>query len=128
MSIRVAADMKNKLEEAAERWNLPVHEIMRLTMNIGLIDLCAAQDIAFAIQQVATDKGASFLSWAKQKRATAEATTPAAETPAPEIIEREVTIAGQALKMFSPPVHYTSTEEDLRNVAETPPPSPAPQP
>lgn len=40
---------------------------MRLAMRIGLVDLRAAKDIAAVIQEAATDKGASFLAYARQK-------------------------------------------------------------
>lgn len=61
---------------------------MRLAMRIGLVDLRAAKDIATVIQEAATDKGASFLSYARQQLFRTEAN---ADDAAPLPPRQEIT-------------------------------------
>mgnify|MGYP000426171230 CR=1 FL=1 len=65
--IRIPADLEAEIKAASELTGLPDQEVMRLAMRIGLVDLRAAKNIAGIIQEAATDKGTSFLSWALEK-------------------------------------------------------------
>lgn len=65
--IRLPSDLLSEVEAATQFTGLSQQEVMRLAMRIGLVDLRAAKDIAAVIQEAATDKGASFLAYAKAK-------------------------------------------------------------
>lgn len=78
--IRMPAELMEEIEAATEMTGLSQQDVMRLAMRIGLVDLRAANNIASIVQEAATDKGTSFLSWARQQRVdVAEKTT----TPQP---------------------------------------------
>lgn len=69
--LRLPADLIEMIKQGADATSLTEQEVMRLAMRIGLIALRASKDIAGIMQQVATDKGESFLSWAREKQSPA---------------------------------------------------------
>ncbi|MBK8037713.1 MAG: hypothetical protein IPK22_11345 [Verrucomicrobiaceae bacterium] len=71
--IRLPSDLLSEVEAATLFTGLSQQEVMRLAMRIGLVDLRAAKDIAAVIQEAATDKGASFLAYARQQLFRTEA-------------------------------------------------------
>lgn len=79
--IALPNDLIAEIAEAAEFTKMTKQDVMRLAMRIGLVDLRASQEIAGILQQLATDKGQSFLAWAREKQ-TAE-TAAAQKSPQP---------------------------------------------
>ncbi len=65
--IRVSEELYAELEEVRKLTGYSQQDLARLALRIGLVDLRAAKDIAKVIQEAATDKGASFLAYAKGK-------------------------------------------------------------
>ncbi len=65
--IRVSEELYAELEEVRKLTGYSQQDLARLALRIGLVDLRAAKDIATVIQEAATDKGASFLAYARQK-------------------------------------------------------------
>lgn len=114
--IRMPAELMEEIEAATQMTGLSQQDVMRLAMRIGLIDLRASKDIAGVLQEVATDKGQSFLAWARGREAGQQ--TPAAtkntlnqdSTPAMAAGSPDTTTPGPAPKptakiaKFPPPI------------------------
>lgn len=106
--IRLPSDLLSEVEAATQFTGLSQQDVMRLAMRIGLVDLRAAKDIASVIQETATDKGTSFLAWAKQKQAADDAAAVLKKIPPRQF----VTYAPQAKKNTRPrPGHGPSGPE-----------------
>lgn len=85
--IRIPEDLEKEIKAASEFTRLPDQEVMRLAMRIGLVDLRASKHIAGILQQVATDKGQSFLAWAREQQSLGHQnlSEPAAAAASPPI-------------------------------------------
>jgi hypothetical protein len=104
LSLRLQDEMKAQLEETAKRLKMPLSEVMRL----GLIDLNACRDVAEIIQQVATDKGESFLAWSRTRQVQTD----------PIITEDLIEAGGAALRLLS--ADKTLTSQSYKAAAKLP--------
>lgn len=66
-------------------------------MRIGLIDLRSSKDIAGIIQEIATDKGQSFLAWAREQAGGAKTQTSQQFSDAAAAVSPSTTSAGHPL-------------------------------
>lgn len=65
--IALPNELNEELDLMAVTFKMTKQDLMRLAMRIGLVDLRAAKDIAQVMQETASDKGASFLAFARQR-------------------------------------------------------------
>lgn len=79
--IALPNDLNAELDELAQSLKMTKQDLMRLAMRIGLVDLRAAKDIAEVIQEAASDKGASFLSFARQRLFQLDASSESSPLP-----------------------------------------------
>lgn len=112
--IRIPSDLEAEIKAASELTGLPDQEVMRLAMRIGLVDLRAAKHIAGIIQEVATDKGVSFLSWAKEKSKPVE------------VEETTIEAAGTKLKLIAPAKASLTSHPEASKLKTEPCTSPSP--
>jgi hypothetical protein len=110
--IALPNELLDLVDHMAAELKMTKQDTMRLAMRIGLIDLRAAKDIASVIQQVATDKGESFLAWAKLQQAPA-IPEPPPETE-PEIQETTLDAAGMKLKLLTSKTAKTDPKSVLK--------------
>lgn len=89
--IRIPDELQNEIKEACDFTGLPAQDVMRLAMRIGLVDLRASKHIANIIQEVATDKGQSFLAWAREQAEADE------QTPSNQKVSEPATAAASPL-------------------------------
>lgn len=115
--IRVSEELYAELEEVRKLTGYSQQDLARLALRIGLVDLRASKDIAQVIQEAATDKGASFLAYARQQLFRLDA---AKDESAPVPPRQEITNyrAGPAKKPRSTAGGGTSPSLDGRMVAE----------
>jgi len=100
--IRMPAELMEEIEAATQMTGLSQQDVMRLAMRIGLVDLRASKNIASIVQEAATDKGTSFLSWAQEKAGS--------QTPSPQTIPHVSDVASSSTPAEVPPQVKTTAK------------------
>ncbi len=112
--IALPNDLIEEVRAAAQFTGMSQQDVMRLAMRIGLVDLRASKHIAGILQQVATDKGQSFLAWARDQQQQQNFPLPATVADSPPITDDGQSKGKTTAKIARLPRPITSTSDERK--------------